>query len=161
MVSPPTSPSEARRARTRRYAWLLALVVVVGVVTSLTISYALYLTAQRQWMARAGSDAQRLSSMLLGSLDESYTPLSGLAALVEDSRGTEPEDFLNALDGMESRTTTVLLGAAAMLKQDADGKWVLTVSSGNFRFIERDAADGFPALRPLIELARKIGRAHV
>jgi len=78
-----------------------------------------------------------------------YAPLSGLAALVENSPNTVPKEFLNAFDGIESRATTVLLGAAAMLERDAQGTWVLVISSGNFVFLERDAADGFARLRPL------------
>jgi two-component system sensor histidine kinase/response regulator len=153
MVPTPAQRDEVPQPWRRRYTWLLALVVAAGVAASLSISYTLYRTAQRQWIARADSDAQRLSSMLLGWMDESYAPLSGLAAVVEKSHRAEPEKFLNAFDGIESRGTTVLLGAAAMLKQDAKGKWVLAISSGNFAFLEGDAADGLAKLQPLIELA--------
>ena len=135
------------------YSWLLAVVVAAGIVASLLISYALYRSAERQWIARAESEAQRLSTMLLGWIDDSYAPLSGLAALVDNSQTTRPEDFLNAYDGMESRATTAFLGAAAMLERDATGAWVLAISSGNFEFLEKDAADGFIKLQPLIELA--------
>jgi hypothetical protein len=153
MVPTPAPLDEVPTQRGKRYAWLLALVVAAGVAASLSISYTLYRTAQRQWIARAGSDAQRLSSTLLGWMDDSYAPLSGLAALVENSPTAEPERFLNALDDIESRGTTVLLGAAAMLKQDANGTWVLAISSGNFVLLEGDAAEGFATLQPLIELA--------
>jgi PAS domain S-box-containing protein len=153
MASDGPRPGTPPRERRRRYTWLLALVVGVGVAASLSLSYSLYRTAQRQWIARAESDAQRLSSMLLGFIDDAYAPLSGLAALVENSQKAEPEEFLNAFDGIESRETTVLLGAAAMLEQGAGGKWTVAISSGNFVFLERDAADGFARLGPLIELA--------
>jgi two-component system sensor histidine kinase/response regulator len=153
MVSTPARRDEVATQRRRRYSWLLAMVVAAGVAASLSIGYMLYRTAERQWIARAESDAQRLSSMLLGWMDESYTPLSGLAALVESSHQTEPEKFLNAFDGIESRAATVLLGEAAMLKQDAKGAWVLAISSGNFAFLERDASEGLTKLRPLIERA--------
>ena len=151
-------PTTAQRADVptqpgKRYRWLLALVVAAGVAASLSISYTLYRAAQRQWIARAESDAQRLSSMLLGWMDDSYAPLSGLAAFVENSPTTGPERFLNALDDIESRGGPVLLGATAMLKQDANGTWVLAISSGNFAFLEGDAAEGLAQLQPLIALA--------
>jgi len=79
--------------------------------------------------------------------------LSGLAALVENSRGTRPERFLNALEGIESRSTTALLGAAAMLEREATGRWTLFISSGDFTFLEKDTEGGFAVLQPLIELA--------
>src|SRR5215467_3678408 len=145
---------EASTQRTRLYTWLLIMVVAAGVAASLSTSYTLYRTAQRQWIARAESDAQRFSSMLLDWVDESYAPLSGLAALVETARKTEAKEFLNAFDGMESRATTVLLGAAAMLERDDKGRWKLVISSGNFQLLESDAAVGFSRLEPLIALAQ-------
>jgi PAS domain S-box-containing protein len=128
--------------------------VVAGVLASLAGSYTLYRGVRHQWVARARSDAQRLSSLLLGWMDESYAPLSGLAALVENSDRARPEEFLNALEGIESRSTTVFLGAVGLLEKDAKGTWKLAISSGNFVFLERDAADGFVQLAPLIALAR-------
>jgi len=136
-----------------RYPWLLGLVTVVGVIASLSLSYTLYRSAEREWIARSESEAQRLSTMLLGWIDDSYAPLSGLAALVETSRVTDSAAFLNAFDGMESRATAVFLGAVAMLQRDARGRWGLIVSSGNFEFLEHDAAHGFVELQPVIAMA--------
>jgi two-component system sensor histidine kinase/response regulator len=141
------------RGQRTRYTWLLLLVVAAGVAASLAGSFALYRGARHQWAVRAGSDAQRLSSMLLGWIDESYAPLSGLAALVESSDKTRPEEFLNALEGIESRSATVLLGAVGLVEQDAKGKWALAISSGNVVFLEQDAADGFAQLEPLFAMA--------
>jgi class 3 adenylate cyclase len=135
-----------------RHPWVLGL-VIVGVVASLSVSYTLYRSAERQWIARSESEAQRLSTMLLGWIDDSYAPLSGLAALVETSRVTDSAAFLNAFEGMESRATAVVLGAVAMLQRDARGRWVLTISSGNFEFLEQDAAHGFVELEPVIATA--------
>jgi len=129
------------------------LVVAAGIAASLSVSYALYRRAEDHWIARSESDAQRLSTLMLGWMDESYAPLSGLAALVENSPKIAPEEFLNAFDSMESRATAVLLGAAALLERDARGRWVLSISSGNFELLEKDAADGFVKLRPVIETA--------
>jgi PAS domain S-box-containing protein len=138
---------------TRRYTWLLALVIALGLGGSLAISYTLYRTAERQWIARADASAQRLSTNLLGWIEESYAPLSGLAGLVEDAKKTEPAEFLNAFEGIESRGTAVLLGSAAMLERDANGKWALSISSGDFDYLENDAKAGFSKLQPAIEFA--------
>ena len=115
MVPTAERHEEEPTQRSKRYTWLLALVLAAAVAASLSIIFTLYRTARQQWIARAGADAQRLSSMLLGWMDESFAPVSGLAALLENSRGTEPAQFLNAFEGIESRTTTGLLGAVAML----------------------------------------------
>lgn len=153
MAPAPARPDVAPEHPRTRYTWLLVLVIAAGITASLAVSYALSRNAERHWIARSESEAQRLSTMLLGWIDDSYAPLSGLAALVENSSRSEPEAFLNAFDAMESRATTDLLGAAAMLERDRKGEWVLAISSGNFVFLDNDAADGFVKLRPLIELA--------
>ena len=152
---PPAPPrlAAAPDQRTRRYTWLLALVIAIGLGGSLAISYTLYRTAERQWIARADSSAERLSAMLLGWIEESYSPLSGLAGLVENSKKTEPDEFLNAFEGIESRVTTFVLGSAAMLERDAKGKWALSISSRDFDYLEKDAKDGFSRLLPAIEFA--------
>jgi len=129
------------------------LAVASGIGASLAVSHTLYRTAERQWITRSETEAQRLSTVLLGWMDESYAPLSGLAALVESSHRAKTEEFLNALDGMESRATAVLLGAAAMLERDSHGRWVLAISSGNFEFLEREAAGGFVNIQPLMDFA--------
>src|SRR5262249_3758928 len=148
-----TRRDEGSKQRTSLYTWFLIMVVAAGVAASVSTSYMLYRMAQRQWIARAEADAQRFSSMLLDWVDESYAPLSGLAALVETSRKPEAREFLNAFAGSESRSTTGLLGAAGMLERDVAGRWTLAISSGNFQPLESDAAAGFPGLEPLIELA--------
>src|SRR5262245_65932755 len=118
-----------------RYPWVLGEVIVIGVMASLSLSYTLYRSAEREWIARSESEAQRLSTMLLGWIDDSYAPLSGLAALVETSHVTDSAAFLNAFDGMESRATAVVLGAVAMLQRDARGRWELIISSGRFGWL--------------------------
>src|SRR5215831_8920611 len=153
MASLPEQREAAREQPARRYPWVVGLLIVVGVVASVSVSYTLYRGAKREWIARSESEAQRLSTMLLGWIDDSYAPLSGLAALVETSRVTDSAAFLNAFDGMESRATAVLLGAVAMLMQDGKGRWVLTISSGDFDFLEHDAAHSFVELQPLIAVA--------
>src|SRR5262245_16143191 len=136
-----------------RRPWLPGLVIAMGLTASLAISATLYRSAERQWSARVESEARRLSTTVLGWVDDSYAPLSGLAALVEGAHRAEPAAFLNAFEGMESRGAAVLLGAVAVLEQDAWGPWVLAFSSGNFELLETDAAESFVLLRPVIEWA--------
>jgi PAS domain S-box-containing protein len=137
----------------KRYIWLLALVVAVGLGGSLAISFTLYRTAERQWVARADASAERLSTILLGWIEESYSPLSGLAGLVENSKKTQPDEFLNAFEGIESRAASFLLGSAAMLERDEKGNWALSTSSGDFDYLEKDSKDGFTKLLPAIAFA--------
>src|SRR5262249_32092799 len=133
--------------------WVVGLGVVGGISGWVVVSHTLYRTAERQWITRSETEAQRLSTVLLGWMDESYAPLSGLAALVESSHCAKPEEFLNAFDGMESRATAVLLGAAALLERDSHGRWVLAISSGNFEFLEMEARDGFVSIQSLVRSA--------
>src|SRR5262245_40717904 len=135
MASSPVQREVAREQPATRYPWVFGLLIIVGVIASVSVSCALYRSAEREWIARSESEARRLSTMLLGWIDDSYAPLSGLAALVETSRATDSAAFLNAFDGMESRATAVLLGAVAMLQRDARGRWELIISSGRFGWL--------------------------
>jgi len=56
-------------------------------------------------------------------MEESYAPVSGLVALVENSSTIEPGEFLMSFEGMQSRSTTVLLDEASLLRLNRDGRW--------------------------------------
>jgi PAS domain S-box-containing protein len=154
MASTSAQPKGAPEPPRRWHRRVLALVIAACMGATLSVSYALYRNAERQWAARAESEAQRLSTVLLGWIDDSYAPLSGLAALAESTHGGRPAEFLNAFDGMESRATPVLLGAVALLERDAKGRWELVISSGNFEFLKKEADAGFVTIQPLINFAR-------
>src|SRR5258706_14452460 len=97
-LAPPLDAVPEQRAR--RYTWLLAFVIAVGLGGSLSISYTLYRTAERHWVASADSSAERLSTILLGWIEEGYLPLSGLAGVVENCGKIQSDEFLNAFEGI-------------------------------------------------------------
>ena len=97
MVPSHAHPDGAPERPRRWYRWLLVLAVAAGIGASLAVSHTLYRTAERQWITRSETEAQRLSTVLLGWMDESYAPLSGLAALVESSHRAKPEEFPECL----------------------------------------------------------------
>src|SRR3984893_3104403 len=108
---------------------LPAIVFVVGMVATLCFSYFFYQRSEKDWNIRVDQTAERLSNTLLSWLEESYAPVSGLVALVENSNTVEPNEFLNAFESMQSRSTTVLLGEACLLRLIRDGEWQVTISS--------------------------------
>ena len=66
---------------------LLLLLAVGGIGGSYALSEAFRTNAREAWEAEASQAARWLSGTVLGWLDESYAPLSGLAILFENSRG--------------------------------------------------------------------------
>jgi two-component system sensor histidine kinase/response regulator len=119
---------------TKGSAWksqflLSAIVFVAGLVATLCFSYLSYTRAEKDWNIRVDQTAERLSNTLLSWIEESYAPVSGLAALVENSNTIEPGEFLNAFEGMQSRSTTVLLDEASLLRLNRDGRWQVAISS--------------------------------
>ena len=127
--------------------WLAVLAIaVIGIGATWAINNTLISDARQSWEIEATSTAQSLSGTLLGWLEESHAPLSGLAALNENSDGLTEARFLNAFDGLEARATTFFLEAAALVEQSSNGdvqSWHIIYSTN---------PDGVLALnKPLVE----------
>jgi two-component system, sensor histidine kinase and response regulator len=108
---------------------LSAIVFFAGMVATFFFSYLSFARVEKDWNVRVDQTAERLSNTLLSWMEESYAPVSGLVALVENSNSVEPSEFLNAFEGMQSRSTTVLLDEASLLRLNRDGQWQVVISS--------------------------------
>jgi two-component system sensor histidine kinase/response regulator len=108
---------------------LSAIVFLAGMMVTLCVSYFFYAKAEKDWNIRVDQTSERLSNTLLSWMEESYAPVSGLVALVENSNTVEPGEFLNAFEGMQSRSTTVLLDEASLLRLNRGGQWQVAISS--------------------------------
>ncbi|SHH44518.1 response regulator [Bradyrhizobium erythrophlei] len=118
------------RGRVRKSPFLLStLVFVAGMAATICLSYFFFERAEKDWNARVDQTAERLSSTLLAWLEESYAPVSGLVALVENSKTVEPNEFLNAFESMQSRSTTVLLDEASLVRLNRLGGWQVDITS--------------------------------
>jgi len=97
-------------------ALLISIVAGFGVVATLLVSDALRTDARRGWEKEATNAAASLSGTLLTWLEESYAPISGLAALAENSERLTEAEFLNAFGSLEARATAFFLEAAALVE---------------------------------------------
>jgi signal transduction histidine kinase/DNA-binding response OmpR family regulator len=113
---------------------LSTLVFVAGMVATICFSYFFYEKSQKDWNARVDQTAERLSNTLLAWLEESYAPVSGLVALVENSKAVESGEFLNAFESMQSRSTTVLLDEASLLQLNRVRQWQVMITSDTMGF---------------------------
>src|ERR1700748_3994273 len=102
---------------------LPAIVFVVGTVATLCLSYFFYQRSEKEWNVRVDQTAERLSNTLLAWLEESYAPVSGLVALIENSTTVESNEFVNAFESMQSRSTTVLLDEASLVRFNRLRRW--------------------------------------
>ena len=105
------------------------LVFVAGMAATICFSYLFLKKAKTDWDVRVDQTAERLSNTLLAWLEESYAPVSGLVALVENSKTVEPSEFLNAFESMQSRSTTVLLDEASLVRLNRLGRWQVDITS--------------------------------
>jgi signal transduction histidine kinase/DNA-binding response OmpR family regulator len=113
-----------------RFRWLpLLVLLVVGVGGSWFLSEAYRADAYRAWTAQADRAGQWLSGNLLNWLEESYAPVSGLAALAENSSELSESEFLNAYDALESRATAFFLDGAAYLRAKPGGSWQIVFTT--------------------------------
>jgi len=119
-----------RKGRTWKSQFLLStLVLVVGMAATIGFSYFFYKKSEKDWNVRVDQTTERLSNTLLSWLEESYAPVSGLVALAENSKTVESSEFLNAFESMQSRSTTLLLDEASLLRLNRVGQWQVTISS--------------------------------
>jgi len=94
--------------------WLPLLVLLLaGVGSSWLLSETYRADGLRAWSAQADRAGQWLSGNLLNWLEESYAPVSGLAALAENSSELAESEFLNTYDALESRASAFFLDGAA------------------------------------------------
>jgi PAS domain S-box-containing protein len=126
----------------------LLVAAVAGLWASFVVSEIFRDDARQSWEAQANQSAQWLSGTLLGWLDESYTPLSGVAALFENSQSVSETEFLNAYDGIESRASAFFLDAMAFYRttgSDAEASWKIEYATdldGVFSFDSKTSQSG-------------------
>jgi PAS domain S-box-containing protein len=109
---------------------MLILLAVGGILGSYTLSEKFRTDARQVWEEKASQSARWLSTTLLGWLDESYAPLSGLAVLFENSREVTEVEFLGATDALEARTTAFFPDATAVARPGAGGaEWAIEFSN--------------------------------
>ncbi len=109
---------------------ILILLALGGFYGTYALSEAFRIEARRGWEAEASQAAQWLSGTILGWLEESYAPLSGLAILFENSREVSEVEFLGATDGLEGRATTFFLDAKAVARPQVDSEeWSIEFSN--------------------------------
>ena len=137
---------------------LLVLFVIGGIGGNYFISETVRHDARKNWEAQATQLSQWLSGNLLGWLEESYTPLSGLAALFENSNYVSEAEFLNAFDGLEARSSAFFLEAAGMfkpVKRLGRDQWIARYSSHADGVFSPDAKiEDFPAISETISVAK-------
>ena len=107
------------------------LVAVVGVAGTVLGSEALRDEARQNWQLEATNTAGAVTGTLLNWLEESYAPISGLAALVENSDSVTESEFLNGFDSLEARATAFFLEAAALAEPavEKEGDWSIRYST--------------------------------
>ncbi|MBF0470335.1 MAG: response regulator [Gammaproteobacteria bacterium] len=102
-----------------RWRWLMpSVILILGLGGTLLLSDSFRQRAITNWETDAKQAAQWLSGTFLGWLEESYAPISGIAALYENSDSVTEDEFFNAYDALESRATAFFLDAIAVLQPD-------------------------------------------
>jgi len=111
---------------------ILLILLAAGIFGSRQLSEAFRKDAYRAWIAQADNAGQWLTGTMLNWLEESYAPLSGLAALAEHTTSLTEAEFLDAYDGLEARATTFFLDGAAYLRPGANGEWQIVYTTNPY-----------------------------
>jgi two-component system, sensor histidine kinase and response regulator len=144
--------------RTQRMAtavrWLIPLLIFfLGLWASVALSRTFEKNAKAAWLVRAEQSSRWLSGTVLNWLEETYSPLSGLLGLFENSGNVTEEEFINAYEGLESRSVANFLDNAAFLVQSDTGGWRIHYTSDLFGRLNPDAdIETIPGMMSTLQL---------
>ena len=115
-------------------------IVLIGLLT--TFSFGLNIQKQiiTSWEERAKQEASQQSFIILSWVEESYNLLSGLVALLDNSNYVDSDEFLNAVEGMETRAKVNFMPVKYLLKKNGDS-WRIKYSSEKLTEIPEDSND--------------------
>jgi|GEM_PF-2921220 len=91
-------------------------ILAAGLAASIWWGNVLKRQALDSWGNNAEQTAQSLSASLFGWMEESYSSLSGFAALYENSEDVTENEFLNAFDSIEARANAFFLDEVAVAR---------------------------------------------
>ena len=95
---------------------LVALAIfAAGLLASYALSTTLRAQAVADWESKAEREAQAMTAVMLGWLEESYAPLTALSVLFAQSTSVSEAEFLGATDSLESKSPTSFLDSMAVV----------------------------------------------
>jgi len=96
---------------------LIALAILaVGLLITHAVAGALRAQAVRAWEDKAEREAQAMTAVMLGWLEESYAPLTALSVLFDQSTAVSLAEFLGAADSLESKSPASFLDSMAAVR---------------------------------------------
>ena len=121
----------------------LILLALGGLYGSYALSEAFRTDAREAWETEASQAGRWLSGTVLGWLEESYAPLSGLAILFENSNEVTEVEFLGATDALEARASSFFLDTKAVARPQANGdEWSIEFSNDPVGLLSPDTPLG-------------------
>ncbi len=146
-----------------KYFWLTPLVIlIVGVSSSVWLSQTTIHTAEARWQEKADHNAQWLNSTFLGWLEETYSTLSALAILYENSDEVVDAEFFQAYDAIESRSNASFFDEVAVIELDDEKlhQWSVIHDSDPFgKMSDREYVEPGSSLHNAILFAKeRLGR---
>jgi len=136
--------------------WILLILLAGGGITgSYALSEKFRTDAREIWQKDASQAARWLSGTVLGWLEESYAPLSGLAILFENSTEVTEVEFLGATDALEARAAAFFLEAKAAARPLKNGEeWTIEYSNEPLGPLSPDTPlDRYPLVLATIKVA--------
>jgi len=119
LVFAPLSLSVARMSPAR--SAVMGAILCAGIGSAYAISESMKAEAEAAWNRQAEETTERLTATLLHWLDLSYAPLVALATVFAASEEVDEDEFLDAIDVLESSETGFTPASVAFLRPDVGG----------------------------------------
>ena len=126
---------------------IAASVFVIGLLLSYGLSEMLRQQAEAAWQAKAEREAQAMTAVMLGWLEESYAPLSALAVLFNSAPTISDGGFLRATDALEAKSPTSFLDSMAAVYPTGE-------TAGEVIGLSNDPFGPLPVGKPLSSMPR-------
>jgi two-component system, sensor histidine kinase and response regulator len=132
-----------------------AFLLVAGILGSFALSQMFRDDARNAWQTEVEQTSQILSGTIIGWLEESYAPISGLAVLYENSNNVSEDEFLNAADAFEARSTSLFIDSYATFRfNEKEDQWTMEYTNEPFDIFSPDTLlNEKPELQSALESA--------
>jgi PAS domain S-box-containing protein len=104
---------------------LLAIFFVFGITSTYMASTSIQKQATKSWLVRGEYDAQQMTNVFTGWLEEIYGPVKAMAVLLKNSSTVTIDEYQHAADQLDNYQREYFPDALIYMVQNTDKEWII------------------------------------